>query len=193
MTVLAAAQTTGTVATWLDPVIIGIIVVSTIFGIFRGLIRSAAALIGLALGATFAGRLAALIDPALDDAHIQHPPITGAVAFVVAFVAIFVAVEMGANALRIVQKLLFLGWTDRVGGAIFGLVRGVLVSMILLAGFAMFGSNQFNATIRQTTMAVWLWQNMSTAVSMLPAGMRESTIRLVNNRAPFDPGSLPTP
>lgn len=190
---LGTAQATGTIATWLDPVIIGIIVASTILGIFRGLIRSAAGLIGLALAATFAGRLAALVDPALDDAHIQHPPITGAAAFVVAFVAIVVAVEVGANLLRVVQKVLFLGWVDSVGGAIFGLTRGVLVSMILLAGLAMFGSKQFNATVRQTTMAVWLWQNMSAAVSMLPAGMRDSTIRLVSNQAPFDPGSLPTP
>lgn len=191
---LAVAETTTTtVATWLDPIIIGIMVASTVLGAFRGLIRSAAGLIGLVLGAVFAGRLAALIDPALDQAGIQHPSITGAAAFVVAFVAIVIAVEVAANALRIIQKVLFLGWVDMVGGALFGLIRGVLVCMILLAGLALFGSKQFNSTLRQATVAVWLWQNMSAAVDMLPAGMRESTIRLVHDQAPFTREPFPIP
>ncbi len=189
----ATEATTATVMTWLDPVIMGIMVVSTVFGAFRGLIRSAAGLIGLVLGAVFAGRVAALIDPTLDQAGIQHPSITGATAFVIAFVAIVIAVEMAANLLRIVQRMLFLGWIDTVGGAIFGLARGVLISMILLAGLAMFGSKQFNATLKQATVAVWLWQNMSAAVDMLPAGMRQSTIRLVHDKAPFLGESIPMP
>jgi membrane protein required for colicin V production len=192
--VLATAEAaTTTITTWLDPVIIGIMVASTILGAFRGLIRSAAGLIGLILAAVFAGRLAALIDPALDQAHIKHPSITGAAAFVIAFVAIVVGVEIAANMLRIVQRMLFLGWLDVVGGAIFGLARGVLVSMILLAGLALFGSNQFNSTLKQATVAVWLWQNMSGAVDMLPAGMRQSTTRLVHDQAPFLGESPPIP
>jgi membrane protein required for colicin V production len=170
---------------WLDPVIIGIILLSVALGILRGLIRSVAGFVGLLLAALFASRLATLINPALNDANIKHPPVTGAAAFVVAFVVIFVAVEMLANMLRFVEKILFLGWIDRVGGAVFGLARGVILSMVLLAAFAMFGSAQFNTTLRQAQVAVTLWQNASALTGMLPKGMQKSMIHLVNGQAPF--------
>ena len=189
---LFAASTAGTTTTWLDPVVIGIILSSVALGFFRGLLRSAAGLLGLILAAIFAGRLAALIDPSLDQAHIQHPPVAGGVAFVIAFVAIVVAVEFAAGLLRRIQRLMFLGWLDRLGAALSGLVRGILISMILLAGFAMVGSREFNSTMRQAQVAVTLWQNVSGLVNMLPSGMRASMIRLVHDQAPFLADSLPT-
>ena len=180
-----AAGTASTTTTWLDPVVIGLIALSTFYGCMRGLLRSIAGVVGLVLAAIFAGRLAAYVDPALNDAHIQHPSTNGAAAFVIAFIAIVVVVEVAANLLRFVEKIMLLGWVDRFGGALFGLFRGVLLSMILLAGFAVYGSKDFNATLKQTTVAVWLWQNAAANTGMLPAGMRQSIIRLVNNQAPF--------
>lgn len=180
-----AAGTASTTTTWLDPVVIGLIALSTFYGFMRGLLRSVAGVVGLVLAAIFAGRLAAYVDPALNDAHIQHPSTNGAAAFVIAFIAIVVVVEVAANLLRFVEKIMLLGWVDRFGGALFGLFRGVLLSMILLAGFAVYGSKDFNATLKQTTVAVWLWQNAAANTGMLPAGMRQSIIRLVNNQAPF--------
>ena len=191
---MAAANTaTTTTTTWLDPVIIGLIGLSTFYGFMRGLLRSIAGVVGLVLAALFAGKLAAYVDPALNDAHIQHPSTNGAAAFVIAFIAIVVAVEIGANLLRIVQSVMLLGWVDRFGGALFGLFRGVLLSMVLLAGLAVYGSDNFNATLKQTTVAVWLWQNASANTGMLPEGMRQSIIRLVNNQAPFVGQHIPTP
>ena len=180
-----AAGTASTTTTWLDPVVIGVIALSTFYGFMRGLLRSIAGVVGLVLAAIFAGRLAAYVDPALNDAHIQHPSTNGATAFVIAFIAIVVAAELAANLLRFVQTIMLLGWVDRLGGALFGLFRGVLLSMILLAGFAVYGSKDFNATLKQTTVAVWLWQNAAANTGMLPAGMRQSIIRLVNNQGPF--------
>lgn len=175
--VLLAAGSNGS---WLDPIIIAIILLSVALGILRGLIRSVAGLVGLMLAALFAGRVAALFDPALTEAKhlapIQPPPITGTIAFVLAFVLIVVAVEVAANMLRFVQKMLFLGWLDRVGGAVFGLVRGVILSMVLLAALAMFDSPAFQSSLRQAQVGVALWQNMSALTGMLPAGIRQRAI-----------------
>jgi membrane protein required for colicin V production len=193
MLAIAAGTVTSTTTTWLDPVVIGLIGLSTFYGFMRGLLRSIAGVIGLILAAIFAGKLAAFVDPALNDAGIKHPSIGGSVAFVIAFIAIVVAVEVGANFLRIVQKVMLLGWVDRFGGALFGLFRGVLLSMILLAGFSLYGSKSFNKTLKQTTVAVWLWRHASADTGMLPAGMRHSMIRLVNNEAPFLGQGIPIP
>ncbi len=193
MFAIAAGTVTSTTTTWLDPVVIGLIALSTFYGFMRGLLRSIAGLVGLILAAIFAGKLAAFVDPALNDAGIKHPSIGGSVSFIIAFIVIVVAVEVGANFLRIVQKVMLLGWVDRFGGALFGLFRGVLLSMILLAGFSLYGSKNFNKTLKQTTVAVWLWRHASADTGMLPAGMRQSMIRLVHNEAPFLGQGIPIP
>ena len=193
MLAAAVGTTTSTTTTWLDPVVIGLIGLSTFYGFLRGLLRSIAGVVGLILAALFAGKLAAYVDPALNDAGIKHPSIGGSVSFVIAFIAIVVAVELGANLLRIVEKVMLLGWIDHFGGALFGLIRGVLLSMILLAGFSLYGSQEFNKTLKQTTVAVWLWRHASVDTQMLPSGMRQSVIRLVNNKAPFIGQGIPIP
>lgn len=187
-----AGAATGTTTTWIDPLIFVIVGGSTALGLFRGLIRSLAGFAGLLLGALFAGQLAAQIDPTLEQAHIQHPPIGGAIAFALAFLAIYIAVEIAANLLRFLQRALLLGWVDRIGGAIFGLLRGVVISMVLVAGLAMFGSSGFNNTLKQAQLAVLLWQNVPAMGGMLPKGMKDSTIRLVKDQAPFLGESLPS-
>jgi membrane protein required for colicin V production len=179
---IAAATTT---TNWLDPAIIGIMAVSAFYGLWRGLLRSMAGLVGIVLAALFAGQLAAHIDPALKQANIQHPPLNANWAFVIAFVAIIVAVELAANVLVVVERFMLLGWVDRLGGAAFGLARGVLFCMILLAGLAQFNSKQFNDQIKNANTAVWLWKNVPALTNMLPPGMRDSTIRLVEKQAPF--------
>jgi len=188
-----AGAATGTTTTWLDPLIFVIVAGSAAIGLFRGLIRSLAGFAGLLLGALFAGRLAAQIDPTLEQANIQHPPIGGAIAFALAFLAIYIAVEFAANLLRFLQRVLLLGWVDRIGGAVFGLLRGVVISMVLLAGMAMFGSSGFNGTMKQAQLAVFLWQNMPAMAGMLPKGMKDSTIRLVMDQAPFTRELAPSP
>ncbi len=190
--IATAATAAGTTTNWLDPVIIGVIAISAFLGIWRGLIRSIAGFAGIILAALFAGKLAALVDPPHKHAGVKEPAVNGGWTFVVAFIAIVVAVEIGANILVWVQRLMLLGWVDRLGGLIFGGARGVLLSMILLAGFAQFGSKNFNSAIKQGTVAVWLWQNVPSATKMLPAGMRDSTIRLVHDKAPFLDQAFPT-
>ena len=182
---MLGAATASTASNWLDPVLYGLIVLSVLFGIRRGLLRSIAGVLGLVLAALFAGRVAALVEPTLDHAGIKHPSAPAAVVFVIAFIAIVVAVEFAAGILRFVQRVLFLGWIDRLGGALFGLIRGILFCMILVAGLSLYGSTSEQATTRQSSLAVWLWQNMSGLAGMLPSGMQQSTIRLVHDKAPF--------
>ena len=189
--IAVAATTTN----WMDPAIVGVIAISGLFGLWRGLLRSIAGIAGIVLGALFAGQLAAQIDPVLKQAGIQHPAINGRWAFLIAFIAIVVVVEMAANVLVVLERFLMLGWFDRAGGLVLGLARGVLLSMILLAGVAQFDSPEFNSQVHQSQVAVWLWENVPSLTNMLPAGMRDSMIRLVQHNAPFlgEPLSTPVP
>lgn len=183
---LLLTATTGYAATWLEPAITGIVVASTFLGAWRGLIKTVAGLVGLVLAAFFAGRVAVWVAPILKKPYVPaHPPVNGAAAFVIAFIVIYIAVEFAAGLLRWVARLFLLGWVDRVGGAVLGFVRGVILSMVLVVGLELFGGVNFNAVVRDSTVAVWLWQNAPALTAMIPPGMQKSIESLVNGNSPF--------
>jgi membrane protein required for colicin V production len=191
---LLLAATTGNTTTWLEPAITAIVVASTLIGAWRGLIRTVAGLIGLVLAAFFAGRVAAWVDPVLKNPHVPpHPPVNGATAFVIAFLMIYIAVEFAAGLLRWLARMLLLGWVDRLGGAILGFIRGVILAMVLVVGLELFGKASFNATVRDSAFAVWLWQNAPALAGMIPPGAEKSIESLVNGDKPFTKEPSPRP
>ncbi|NOQ15211.1 MAG: CvpA family protein [Methyloprofundus sp.] len=120
---------------WIDYAIIGLISISLIIGLFRGLIREAFALftwgiavwVGINFSAPFAVRL---------ENSITDPSARMAAAFIVLFL---LTVILGAIINKLLSVLIDktgLTGTDRVAGLIFGIVRGVLlvVVLVMLAG-----------------------------------------------------------
>jgi membrane protein required for colicin V production len=191
---LLLAATTGNSTTWLEPAIVAIVVASTLLGAWRGFIQTVAGLVGLVLAAFFAGRVAVWVDPVLNNPDVPpHPPVNGAAAFVIAFLIIYVAVEFAAGLLRWLARLLFLGWLDRVGGAILGFIRGVVLSMVLVVALELFGKASFNATVRDSAIAVWLWQNAPALAGMIPPGAEKSIESLVGGKTPFSLEPPPKP
>jgi hypothetical protein len=57
--------------------------------------------------------------------------------------------------------------------------------MILVVGLELFGKANFNATVRDSAVAVWLWQNAPALVAMVPPGMQKSIESLVSGNKPF--------
>jgi uncharacterized membrane protein required for colicin V production len=86
-----------------------------------------------------------------------------------------------------------LGWVDRLGGAVLGFIRGVLLAMVLVVGLELFGKASFNATVRDSSVTVWLWQNAPGLVAMVPPGMQKSIEGLVSGQNPFSKELPPAP
>ena len=122
---------------WLDFVIVVTIIWFGVAGMTTGLVREivtwGAALLGVALAGRYYLKLA-------DDIRIVHDGAT--VDDLIAFIAIFAGVVLAGHILGAVLKgavsLLLLGWLDRAGGLLFGLIKGAIIVEAVLIAFATF-------------------------------------------------------
>ena len=113
-----------------DILIITILAYGLIRGIFRGLVREISSIIGV-LGGFYAAytyypQLARLISPWISDTAYLN---------IVSYMSVFSVVVIIVGILAVVIKYLlniaYLGWVDRVCGALFGLLKGGLVICVV--------------------------------------------------------------
>ncbi len=124
--------------TLVDWIIVVALAVAVLAGIARGFFRSAFSLAGLIVGLALAAwnywRLAAILKPLIHSVEVAN-----AVAFIViALLVMVVAAILGSLLAKLFQKV-GLGCLDRLAGAVFGFVEGiVLVTIAILITVAFF-------------------------------------------------------
>jgi len=120
---------------WVDLVIVGIVLISTLVSLFRGFVKESISLATWLIAGVIAVRymdvMAGLLETSIESVTIRM-----AAAFAVLFI---VTLIVGAIINFIVSQMVNktgLGGTDKVLGMVFGLARGVLiiVMLVLLAG-----------------------------------------------------------
>lgn len=115
--------------TGFDFVVIGILLFSSLLGLWRGLVHELMALLGwpfaLVLCKLFAGDLAPLLPLKEEGARI-----VGAYALV--FIAALIVWSILTRLLVKLLKVVGSGWSDKVMGGLFGVVRGGLVLLVLV-------------------------------------------------------------
>lgn len=120
--------------TWLDFVVIAVLVLSIAWGIWRGLVREVMSLAGWVIAFLAANLFAGpLADTLPQSARLEVRLI---IAFLVIFLAALLAASLAAILLGRVIHAVGLGSTDRVLGALFGFARAlvIVVAFALVAG-----------------------------------------------------------
>ncbi len=116
---------------WLDIVIVLVIAFFAISAFRAGLIREVVTLVSVVVGVVIAGifydDLARDVLTFIDDRRTAL-----IVGFLVLLGAVFLAGQLVAVMLKQAAALLFLGWADHSGGALFGLIKGLIVVEVLL-------------------------------------------------------------
>lgn len=120
---------------WADFVVIGIVLLSTLISLIRGFIKEAISLATWILAAWVALRYTPFVADMLTET-VDIPSVRIGIAALVLFIATLIAGAL-ANYIvgQFVEKTGFSG-TDRTLGAVFGVLRGVLVValIVVLAG-----------------------------------------------------------
>ena len=126
---------------WIDIAIIIIIAFFVISAYSAGLIREMVTLVSVVAGVIVAGLF--YDDMARDVlVFIDDEDTARIIGFLVLLGSVYLAGQLIAVMLKQVAALLLLGWADRMGGALFGILKGLIVVeviLILLVTFPQFG------------------------------------------------------
>ena len=120
--------------TWFDYAVIASVGLSVLLAVIRGAVREIAALAGwaaaLILSGLFAQELAQWLPIAVS------PVLKAVIAYLVIFLGVLLLSGLAGVLLAKLFRAAGLGFTDRAVGALFGLVRGVLIVFVavMLAG-----------------------------------------------------------
>ena len=152
---------------WLDFLIIAIIGWFTVAAYLSGFIREtlglAAVLLGVLLAGLFHDNLAENLQIFVDDETATR---------IVAFLAIFVIVAVAGWAasllLRSTARLLMLGWADRVAGALFGFLKGVLIIQAVTVIFILQPALGMESVIADSMIGAFFLDNAPVVGALLP-------------------------
>lgn len=121
--------------TWVDYTLVGVLVVSIAWGLWRGLVREVVSLAGWVIAFLAANLLAGPVGERLPES-MARTELRVLAAFVAVFIVSLVVTTLAGLLLSKMVKAAGLGGLDRALGGLFGLARGALivVALALLAG-----------------------------------------------------------
>ena len=149
---------------WLDIAIIIFIAVSAFMGLRVGLIKAVLSLVGVIVGVILAGLYYVPLSEQLS--FIPYAGVAKVVAFVIILVVVMVIVSILAWLLKWAASIMMLGWVNRAGGAIFGLVLGGIFCGALLATWVKFLG--IETAIAESGFAMVLLRSFPLVLALLP-------------------------
>lgn len=166
-----------------DILVVTILSYGLIRGIFRGLVREISSIVGV-LGGFYAAysyypHVAKLVSPWISDVAYLN---------IISYLSVFSVVVIVVGILAVVIKYLlniaYLGWVDRVSGALFGLLKGglvVCVLFIVLTAFLPKGAPM----IKNATLAPYAATASEVMAKVISKDMKENFIIKVKDLKKF--------
>lgn len=153
-----------------DYLVLVVIAISIILSVMRGLLREVLAILGWVAAFYVAKTYTNQVLPMM-PVNIPTEPLRILAAFLVLFLATLLVASLLAIALSAIFKKIGLGWLNRLLGAGFGMVRGLLIVCVLvfLAGFtsapkdARWRDAMFSAPLEALVTSMLPWVPVSIA------------------------------
>ena len=113
-----------------DILIIVIMGYSLVRGLFRGLVKEVSSLIGV-LGGFYAAYTYYKVLAGLLAGLIHDTSYLNILSFLIIFCGVLIIVGVLGVIIKYLLNIAFLGWVDRIGGVVFGVLKGILIVSIL--------------------------------------------------------------
>jgi membrane protein required for colicin V production len=141
-------------------------------GVFRGLVKELSSIVGV-LGGFYAAYSYYPLFAKLLASRITNAGYLNIFSFLILFTGIYLAVSFAGVVIKHLMNIAFLGWTDRVCGALFGSLKGVLIIAIIVLMLTVFLPK--NAMILKSSVVTqYTMQFSSLMVKVVPEDMQAS-------------------
>lgn len=114
-----------------DIIMLVALALATFSGFRRGFVLEMAGIFGAVVAFAIARLEYADVRTTLEQ-FLPHSPWLTIVAYLLVFLVVWGAIVILARKIRSLVRLMMLGWLDRLGGAVIGLVQGALLIELLL-------------------------------------------------------------
>lgn len=156
----------------LDYVLIAILGYCLVRGVFRGLIKELSSIVGV-LGGFYAA-YSYYPQLAIPMARwITNPAWLNIVSFLAIFGLVFITVSFAGVVIKYLMNIAFLGWTDRICGALFGSAKGLLIVTVILLVLTTFLPKN-TAVIKQSWVAHHMMRYSALMIQVTPKEMKQS-------------------
>jgi membrane protein required for colicin V production len=123
--------------TVLDVAMIVITGFCLIRGIFRGLIKEISSIVGVLTG-YYAAYTYYDYPAKLLSQWLSNTGYINLLSFFIIFCLVFLIISILGVIIKYLLSISHLGWADRISGAVFGLIKGILIASILLLALTTF-------------------------------------------------------
>lgn len=158
---------------WLDFTIIALLLWFPLVGLASGAVREVLTMAGVAGGVVLAGVLHGRL--AEDYSVFTSDPRAARIA---AFASIFFSLVLFSHILvyviRGIIRMLALGWLDRFGGLVVGLVKGVVIIEMGLILFSRYPVQSITTAIHRSLLAPLFLDGIPFILAVLPGDFREA-------------------
>ncbi|HEU4760056.1 MAG TPA: CvpA family protein [Dehalococcoidia bacterium] len=164
---------------WLDALIIAVLLGFTLSAYSAGLIREVVTLVAVVVGVVAAGLL---YDDLAQDVlvFINDKDVAFAVAFLMLFGGVYLLGQTTAIVLKRTASLLMLGWADHLGGAAFGLLKGLIIVEALLILFAAYPQLGVEKDIDGSALAPAFLDHVPVLLHLLPGEFQDRVDRFLS-------------
>jgi membrane protein required for colicin V production len=150
---------------WLDIVIALFFIVSIIGGIRAGIVKILFSIAGLIIGVVLAGAYSESLGDKLG--FISDHKTAGIVAFVIIMLVVMIVATILAFVIKKVASAVLLGWVDKLGGAVLGLVLGMIFAGAILTMYLKFAGD--TSAIVDSAIAGFLLDKFPIVMGFLPS------------------------
>ena len=149
-----------------DILIIIVLGYSLVRGLFRGLVKELSSIIGV-LGGFYAAYTYYKVLAGLLSRLIHDISYLNILSFLIIFCGVLIIVGVLGVIIKYLLNIAFLGWIDRIGGVVFGVLKGILIVSVLFITLTAF-LPKGTAFIKNSELAPhvsWISEKMANVIS----------------------------
>ncbi|MCF8030870.1 MAG: CvpA family protein [Desulfohalobiaceae bacterium] len=158
--------------TILDGIFVIIILLTLMRGLVRGLVKELTFIVALVLAFLVAWSGSAPLRLWMNQIIPDNPQLAATLSYVIVFIAVFLLVLFLGIACRHMLHSLWLGGVDRLGGALLGMIKGVLlcgvITLLLMTVFS-----QDAGMLRSSRMAPYMVRISGEMSSYIPDHLKK--------------------